>query len=308
MKNRLVLSLAFFFIFSSALIGALVLWQKPLLIVPTPHLSDSQIVPQTKKLPNYDHIVILVMENKPADVIKGNSAARFLNSLITENSLSNNYYAITNPSLPNYLALIGGDTFGVTTNCNDCFLDQPTLVDSLEKSGKTWKAYMDSMPSPCFTGNAVPYAMKHNPFIYFNTIRSNPERCNKIVPYTQLEKDLKSDSLPHFVWITPDMCHDMHDCSIAVGDQWLATQIPLLLTSPAFTAQKSLLIITWDEGYASDNRIATALIGAHVKKKFSSETFYNHYSLLRTIEEIWGLPTLTNNDKNATPMLDFFEL
>src|SRR5207253_1534614 len=126
-------------------------------------------------------------------------------------------------SLPNYLGLIGGSTFGITTNCTDCFVDAPNLVvDRVEPTGRTWKAYMEDLPSPCFLGDAYPYAQKHDPFIYFNDIRTNPAECSKIVPFTQFTTDLATASgTPNYVWITPNLCNDTHDCSISQGDAWL---------------------------------------------------------------------------------------
>jgi len=139
----------------------------------------------TAHLPAFTHIFIIVMENKGYDQVIGNAEAPYLNTLAAQYSLATNYYANTHPSLPNYLALTGGDTFGITRDCPDCTVAQPNLVDQLEAAGKSWKAYMESMPRPCFVGDAAPlYRQKHNPFIYYDDVRTNPERCSKIVPFT----------------------------------------------------------------------------------------------------------------------------
>lgn len=274
----------------------------------TPPQVSNQIENKSP-IPNFDHIVILVMENKPYQNIIGNSNAPFINRLVSEYSSAGNYFAITRPSLPNYLALLGGETFGISSDCNDCFIQAENLVDRLEAGAKSWKAYMDSMPASCFTGNSGNYAMKHNPFIYFDNIRKNPARCKNIVPYIELSKDLANlQTTPDFIWITPDMCHDMHDCSIKTGDDWLAKEIPNILNSLSFKQQNSLLVITWDEAeLLGNNQIPTILIGPSVKQNFVSLTKYDHYSLLHTIEAAWGLTPLTANDKNATLMNDFFK-
>ncbi len=259
-----------------------------------------------REVPNFDHIVLIILENKPSSVLLDNSQAPFLNSLIKDYSLAGNFSAIMNPSLPNYLALVGGSTFDITINCESCFIDKKNLVDELENKGKTWKAYMESMPKSCFLGSADPYAQKHNPFIYFNNIRNNKDRCAKIVPYTELEKDLTTGTLPNFIWITPNLCHDMHDCTVKIGDDWLKEEVGKILDSSLFKLKNSLLIVTFDEGYLDNNKIITIFAGSKVKKGFISQTPYDHYSLLKTIESAWDLNTLTENDQKASVMSDLF--
>lgn len=256
-----------------------------------------------------DHIVIIVMENESSKNIVGNSKAPFINSLIRKYSYADNYFSITHPSLPNYLALIGGDTFGITKDCTDCYISSSNLIDQLENSHKTWKAYMESMPSPCYVGSNNLYAQKHNPFIYFDNIRNNAGRCKNIVPYSQLSSDLQSNqTTPNFIWISPNLCHDMHDCSIEEGDRWLSEQVPLLLQSPAFTQQKSLVVITWDEGESSgDNKIPTIFIGNTVKQGYVSNEHYNHYSLLHTIENLWSMPSLNTKVQESSVIEDIFK-
>lgn len=265
---------------------------------PTP--SSSQI----------DHIVVIIMENKESGDIVGNSNAPYINSLIHSYSFAANYSAVTHPSLPNYLALIGGSTFDVTSDCTNCFIQSSSLLDQLDQAHKTWKAYMESMPSACFKGSLGDYAQKHDPFIYFNDIRNNANRCQNIVPFTQFKTDFQSStSSPNFAWITPNLCHDMHNCSVKTGDDWLSQTIPTILDSPAFTTQKSLLVITWDEADGSeDNKIPTIFIGNTVKKGYVSHTSYTHYSLLKTIEENWSLPPLTTNVEQSASMQDMFTL
>ncbi len=259
-------------------------------------------------VPKFDHIVVIVMENKTEQNIIGNKDAPYINSLAGAGALAANYSAVGSPSLPNYLALLGGSTFGVTSDCTDCFQNSANLVDQLEQNHRTWKAYMESMPSPCFLGDSNPYAQKHNPFIYFDDIKNNSDRCNNIVPMDGLTSDLATTSFtPDFIWISPNLCNDMHDCPVPQGDTWLSQQIPGILESPAFKLQKSLLVLTWDEGNSSDKKVATILVGAGVKGGFVSNTSYTHYSLLKTIEASWNLLPLTANDQKAIPLSDFFQ-
>lgn len=259
-------------------------------------------------VPAFDHIFILVEENHTYSQIIGSASAPYLNSLANQYGLATNYFAITRPSLPNYLTLTGADTFGITNDCTTCFVNAPNIVDRLESAGKSWKAYMESMPSACFVGDSgTLYRQKHNPFIYYNDVRTNPTRCNKIVPYSRLAGDLaQTSTTPNYVWITPNMCNDMHDCSVSTGDTWLKNNLPTIFNSPAWTTQNSLLLITWDEGSSSDYQVATLVIGSAVIPGVKSSVGYNHYSLLKTVEAAWDLSPLTANDAGATPLNDFW--
>ena len=260
-------------------------------------------------VPAFNHIFTIVMENHSYGQIIGSGSAPYINSLAAKYGLATNYFAVAHPSLPNYLALTGGSTFGITSDCTTCFVSAPNIAkDRVEASGRSWKAYMESMPRPCFVGDSYPYMQKHDPFIYFNDIRTNATECNKVVPYSTLATDLKSaGTTPNYAWITPNMCNDMHDCSVSTGDTWLKNNVPAILNSAAFTTQNSLLMITWDEDNGSSgNHVATLVIAKSVPAGFRSSVRYTHYSLLRTVESAWGLSPLTGNDGGASPMSDFF--
>jgi acid phosphatase len=270
----------------------------------------------TAGVPHFSHIFQIIMENKAYNSVIGNSSAPYINSLAQQYGLATNYYAIRHPSLPNYVALIGGSTFGITNDCTSCFIDAPNLVDQLESAGKSWHAYMEDMPSACFVGDQGQYRQKHNPFIYFNNIRQNPARCNKIVPFGQFAQDLATNNLPNYVWITPDMCNDTHDCPTATGDAWLHTWVPQILASPAWQ-QNGVLFITYDESASRDSSgCCQGAVGGHVmtlvlsplgKPAYQATTAYDHYSLLRTIEDAWGMPRLNGAACACTPSLaDFF--
>lgn len=252
------------------------------------------------------HIVIITMENKSYEDIVGNDDAPYINALLHRYSFANNYVAVSHPSLPNYLALIGGSTYGITSDCTNCTVAASNLVDQLESIHKSWKAYMESMPSNCFIGSSEDYAQKHDPFIYFDDIRSNPNRCNNIVPMTQLESDLAvTTTTPNFIWISPNLCNDMHNCSVATGDTWLSQEVTRILSSPAFTTQRSLLVITWDEGEGGGgNQVPIILAGNAAKKTYVSHIAYSHYSLLHTIEKIWHVSSLTQNVARSHDMSD----
>ncbi|MCL4338671.1 alkaline phosphatase family protein [Patescibacteria group bacterium] len=303
----------YFLLFASVFIGFCAFWfyknnsSRFLKLPSTWQISGGKGVFSGKIMGNsFDHIAVIVMENKSFKDIVGNRSAPYINSLIPEYSLLGNYHAVAHPSLPNYIALVGGSTFGIESDCTDCFIKGNNLANQLEQYHKTWKAYMESMPSICFIGGSGLYVQKHNPFIYFNDIRNNKERCDNIVPFSKLESDLKSN-VPNFIFISPNLCNDMHECSTAIGDKWLSVQIPMILNSSAFNKQKSLLILTWDEDDGlEDNKVAAIFIGSGIKKGYVSQIYYTHYSLLHTIENLWGLSPLTENVSQSAVISDVF--
>ncbi len=259
-----------------------------------------------------DHIVVIVEENEPAPSILGNAAAPYLNKLAADNALAANYRGVSHPSLPNYLALTSGTTAGITDDCTPggrCMARVPTIADAIGQSGRTWKMYAESMPAPCTAKNSYPYAVKHNPFMYYPSVTDNYVSCTAhVVPANQLSHDLKATaSLPNYVFISPNLCNDMHDCPVSAGDTWLAHQVPEILASPAFTTQNSLLVITWDEGDGDSNAVSTIFAGPAARQSYKSSRAYSHYSLLHTIESLWGLAPLTDNDKNAPVMRDLLK-
>ena len=276
----------------------------------TPTLTLS---PTAKPLvPQFAHIVILIFENKEYGTIIGNTSMPNYNRYAQEYTLLNAHYAVSHPSLPNYLALIGGDTFGITSDCIHCYVDAQSLPDLIEASGRTWRSYQERMPSPCYLGDTLKYVQKHDPFIYFTPIRENTERCQKdVVPLTQLDKDLAAQALPDFVFITPDICNSAHDCPPSTSDTWLGTMVPKLQDYLDATAQPYWVILTWDEGQGDHSccglpekaggRVPTVLISPQARRGFQDETPYTHYSILKTIAKSWGLPYLGHaaDDENV---------
>ncbi|TMB65281.1 MAG: phosphoesterase, partial [Chloroflexi bacterium] len=262
-------------------------------------------------LPNFSHVFVIVMENQEITDVIGNSSAPYLNGLANSNALGTQVYAISHPSLPNYLALAGGSTYGVTTDCTTCYVSGSNLADQIEASGRTFRAYLEGMPSPCFVGDSYPYMQKHNPWIYFDDMRTNATRCAAdLVPYSQLSTDLTNNTVPNFVWITPNMCNDMHDCSIASGDAWLSQQVPAILNSAAFK-NGGVLFLTWDEGNtyaacctdAAGGRVATIVVSPLGKTAYQSSVPETLYGLLRTIEDAWSLPELGDASCSCTTVM-----
>jgi PKD repeat protein len=275
---------------------------------PTPSPSPSPS-PSPGPSGTYDHIFFVIMENHSYSEIIGNSSAPYINSLAGQGALATNYVNPAHPSLPNYMELTAGQIGTCTDDflTNQCSMPGVGLADRIESSGRTWKGYMESMGPACNLNPGGNYAAHHNPWIYFDNIRNNATRCNSHdVDYSQFSTDLANTSTtPGFVWITPNLISDMHDGTVAQGDTWLSQNIPSILNSPAFKTQRSLLVLTWDEGSA-DDQVTTIFVGPGVTPGTRDATSYDHYSLLHTIESLWSLPTLTANDAGATVMSGMF--
>src|SRR5574337_410358 len=262
-------------------------------------------------VPSFSHIFVIVLENREAKTIVESPEAPYLATLASRYAVGDRYYGVTHPSLPNYLALTGGDTFGIASDCTDCPIDAPNLADQLEVHGKSWKAYLEGFPGNCFTGAwADGYAKKHNPFMYYTDITKSSKRCARQVPLSQLQHDLAQDSAPDFVWITPNMCHSMHDCLTREGDEWLKVIVPQIRASRAW-ANRGVLFIVWDEGTTGagccgqmgGGRVGLYAISPLSKPGYRSMTPSNHYALLRTIEDAWSLGHLRHAGDSTTSVL-----
>jgi hypothetical protein len=269
------------------------------------------------RVPAFSHIFLVTLENKEIGRVQGSDQAPYLNQLAATYGLASRYYGVTHPSLPNYLALLSGQTLGVTDDCERCYQSAPTLADQIEANGLTWKAYFESMPGPCYVGSSSDglYAQKHNPFIYFDGIRNDPARCGRIVPFDRLGDNLAAGDIANLVWIGPNMRSSTHDASIGEGDAWLAAHLPAVLDSPAFQ-DNGLLVVTYDEGDSDDGccgqrqgggNIITVVASPLGKRGFVSDVPHNHYGLLRTIEDAWGLEHLGHaDDDSVTSLSEFF--
>ena len=269
----------------------------------TPTSNPSPTATPKPLVPNFEHIAIIMFENKEFGSVIGNPLMPNYNKLASEYTLLTQYYAVIHPSLPNYIALMGGDTFGITSNCKDCFIDAPSLPDLIEATGRTWKTYQEDMPEPCFVGDTLTYVQKHNPFIYFDPIRLDVARCERsVVPLTALQADIEADALPNFLFIKPNICNDSHDCDLDVSDAWLTNLLGTLVPALDATGDSYLLVMLFEEGQGNHSccglpeeavgRVPVVLYSPLVKNGFEDSTPYTHYSLLKTISEAWGLPYL----------------
>jgi hypothetical protein len=266
----------------------------------------------------FSHIFIIVMENEAAAAIFGAVGAPYINGIGARFAEALDYYAVSHPSLPNYLALTEGTPNPLDgTDCSvgpSCHVagSHTNVVDEIEASGRTWVAYMESMPAPCTITDAGEYAVRHDPFVYFDDIRDGAgSRCARhVLPYDASEFDaqLAAGSVPDYVWITPNLCNDGHDACggdpVRHTDQWLAQNIPPILASPAFQ-QNGVLFVVWDEGTTNDaccgqggggGLVALFAISPLARSGLRSTQQANHYSLLRTIEIAWRLGQLGNTN------------
>ena len=257
-------------------------------------------------------VVVIVLENREFDEVIGNPAAPFINRLARRGALAERYFAVAHPSLPNYLALLGGSTFGVVSDCTECTARGANLAQQLSRAGVSWRAYMERLPRPCFDGEASgEYVKRHNPFMYFPSISDEPGRCANIVPESRLAVDIRRYSLPAFAWIEPGLCHGGHDCGVDVVDRYLSGLVQRLRRrlGPA-----GFLVVTFDEGTSdrgccgapAGGRVATILSGPSVRSGARLRRPYDHFSTLATIEDVFDLPRL-RHARGASSLRAAFE-
>ena len=298
-------------------------------------------------------VVIVMMENKSINQTYGTSCrgnCSFITQLANTYGLAESYSATGHPSLTDYLDITSGGNYDYAPFNNSCYpqttgcaISTPSIVDSLEASGRTWKAYMED-----YTGGGCTrhhnndtlntYVNDHNPFLYYNGIYGSPARCSRIVDanpgaegYLALPTALFSDlstltSASSFMWLTPNLCDQGHStCTftasnsttcpstslpqcVSQANQYLSLLVPKILNSTVFQTQNAALFITWDEGvtrYPKDYVVAI-WAGPGIRPAHKSSLFYSHYSLLSTLETMWGMPPLTAYDASATAMNEFF--
>ncbi len=263
---------------------------------------------QAPALSSLSHVFVVVMENLGASQALGTAQ---IAAVARRYAYTTAWYAASHPSLPNYLALASGSTWGVTSDCTSCIQSGADLGAQLSQAGVSWGAYFENMPSPCYLGPESPdglYAQKHDPFAYFADIRSDPALCAHLQPFTALPPLLSgpATAVPRFVWVTPNLCDSGHDCSPSAAGAWLERFVSEVTASSAWQ-HGGLLVVTWDEGgsdAAMDPQTGTigssggggtvlgivAAPGAQAGGVLPGP--YDHYSVLKTVEEAFGLPLL----------------
>ena len=240
------------------------------------------------------HVIWIWLENKAYREVVGSDGAPFLTRLAHRCGLATNYRAVAHPSLPNYLAATSGRTFAIVDDAPPAAhqIRQQSIFDRLQAAGKTWRAYDESMPSTCALTDSGRYAVKHNPAAYYLLSRRACTRWDVPLGTTssgRLLSDLRGSRLPAFSFVTPDLCHDMHDCPVSTGDAWLERWVPMIVASPQYRSGATLLVVTFDEADSDPNRVPTIVVSRSTRPGTRSATPLSHYSLLKTTEQLLGL-------------------
>jgi hypothetical protein len=258
--------------------------------------------------PAFDHVYVIVLENREYSDIVGSTSAPFLNSLVAADGASASFYAERHPSEPNYIALTSGGTQGVTDD-GSYNLSVDNLFAQVSAAGRSWHVYAQGYPGGCFTGSSAAsmvdgdgkagaYVRKHNPAISYTSVSGNPAECARITGLAAFDP-----AAADLEFIVPNLVNDMHDGTTADGDNFLRTLLPRITDSPAFA--NSVVFITFDEGSSSaggGGRILTIADAAGTTAIYGTAS-YSHYSILATIEEAWGLPYL--GAASSAPDIDF---
>ena len=260
-------------------------------------------------------VFTIVMENKDRTEIIGNKDAPYINQLAGQGALAAGYHdAYIHPSEPNYLWMVSGENFGVLDDADPAahhLASTSHLVDQIELAGQTWKAYQQGMGDPCGLTSHGRYAAKHDPFVYFDDVNGwdgsqfHPEaRCNAhVVDYGQLATDIANKTLPKYVFITPDLDHDMHDGSIAQGDAWLAAEVPKILATDAFQKGGALFLL-WDEGSNDGDQPPFLVVSPNAKTGFVSQVDYDTSAFLKTTQAMLGVEALPcATDPTTVPVM-----
>ena len=260
---------------------------------PTAPVSSSASTP-AGHVPSPAHTVVVVLENHAYSEVIGNPAAPFLNQLARQGALFTHSFAITHPSEPNYLALFSGSTHGVFADLCPVELSAPNLAADLIAAGKTFAGYSEGLPAigsqVCSAGE---YARKHVPWTNFRNV---PRSVN--LPFSSFPASDFS-RLPTVSFVIPNLCNDMHDCTVATGDTWLRAHVGAYARW-AMT-HDSLLIVTWDEDDGSQsNQIPTIFAGQFVRPGAYAERI-THYSVLATLGAAYGLPRIGNGTARSQP-------
>jgi Phosphoesterase family len=256
----------------------------------------------------FDRIFIMIFENKSEQAVLDNA---FMKGLAAQGVRLTKYFGVAHPSQPNYIAAAAG--LPLITDDSKHDIDSTNIVDLLEAKGVSWRAYMEDLPEKKkaihISANRL-YFRKHNPFVSFNNVRNNPERLANIVNARHLKEDIKNNALPQYCWFTPNIQNDGHSPPddfqptnplrhVNFIAQYLKDLLLPLLADPKFM-KGTLVVVMFDESIPhADNHVYAVLLGDMLKANTVQSEIYNHYSLLRTIEENFGLGTLGRNDLTA---------
>ncbi|MDH6108752.1 hypothetical protein P3T36_002327 [Kitasatospora sp. MAP12-15] len=251
-------------------------------------------------VPTYAHVVVVMEENHSFDDIIGNTDAPYINSLADQGALMTSSFGVSHPSEPNYMALFGGSTFGLSSDaCPVNKGNTANLGSELLASGKTFKGYSEGLPKTGSTScTSGAYARKHSPWVNFSNVPAADS-----VPFTAFPSSSNYANLPTLSFVIPNLNDDMHDGTIAQGDSWLQSKMAAYATWAQ--QNNSLLVVTWDEDdYTESNQVPTIFFGAGVQSGQYTETI-NHYNVLSTLESMYGLNPV-GASSTAAPITDIW--
>ena len=281
-------------------------------------LGIATIVPVGRSAPSWASVaaptkVLLIVEENRSDQ-QATAGMPYLASLGRAYGVTTDYRAVTHPSLPNYLALTAGSTFGIRDDAGPAShrLTGPTVFDRAIARGKTAKVYAEGMPVACGQSSSGRYAVKHNPWAYFSDVASKTN-CRRFdvpsgtVAAGALRNDVLAGRLPSVGLLVPDMCHDAHDCSLGIADNWLKRWMDMIVAAPDFRAGRLAVVITFDEDdRASGNKVLTTVV-APGTRGVVSRTAYTHYAWTRYAGEVSGA-ALLRGASTATSLRPGFRL
>jgi len=259
-----------------------------------PHLLAPHACGRTPhRRPAIRHVVVIVLENHPFPKIIGH--APFITSLAHRCGLATNYHHNAKVSLPNYLAMTSGSTHGLRQDCTpkQCPIRGSSIFTQLAKHDRKWRVYEESMPGRCARASSGLYAARHDPAVYYRRI--GDRQCQKhVVPLGSralgpLRTALDGRGTPAYMFVTPNLCHDMHDCSVAAGDLWVSAWMRTIIRSRAYRAGHTAVFLTFDEGSNRNGRIPTIVVSPYTHAGKVSRRRYNHFSLLKTTEKVLGI-------------------
>jgi acid phosphatase len=274
----------------------------------------------------FSHVLVVVEENHSYSSVIGNANMPYLNGLANTYGLATQYFADAHPSLPNYFELTVGEGTSITTVYGDSYsgtVTQDNVVRALTAAGKSWKAYIEALPSNGYLGgDSGEYVRKHNPFTYLSDVQNSTSQAANIVQFPQFASDLTNGALPNYSFIVPDLNDDAHDCPAGMGtctddqklaqaDLWLSTNIDPLIKSSAF--QNSLLVVVFDEGDITDlqnfgGHVAAVVVSPQiVNPGYQSSTQFEHASTLRLMLEELGVTDLPGAAAAAADMKEFLK-
>jgi phospholipase C len=251
----------------------------------------------TTRPAHYKHVVVIVMENKTYSQVIGDAAAPYLTGLAHQCASDTKYASVSSPSRPNYIAMTSG---AVPAGCAGSDADPPSCTTTANNifrqvisTGARAKSYVESMTTKCQIASSGLYATKHNPWPYYVGTNDRSSCGTYDVPLGSstsgaLVSDITNGALPRLAYVVPNLCDDTHNCSVATGDAWLKTVIGKIVAGPNYAAGDTAVIVTYDE-YTS---LPNVWIAPSVKAGTVSSTAINHYALLRTVEEMMGVPLL----------------